>query len=254
MNFLLHHRLAARDLASPAAGAGAMLPDLWRIADRRVRAAHVEVPVAADSRGALAEVLAGIEHHVAADKWFHADPVFVDGERATAAALRDAAIEAPRLGLFAHILWELCLDGALVRAQGAALLDEVRAGLHAAWRDDAAAHAATLHHFARVARSEAERATFDARMQRIFTELSRGPWLEGYARGEGIAERIDGIRARVGFAAMPLPDRARLGAVADALLDRAMETLVTLEASFTTRGAPGAREKPPLHGSRRSPP
>src|SRR5262245_14457660 len=39
VNFVLHHHLAARDLGSPAAGAGAMLPDLWRMADRRVRAA-----------------------------------------------------------------------------------------------------------------------------------------------------------------------------------------------------------------------
>src|SRR3954468_14876389 len=38
VNFLLHHHLAARDLGSPEAAVGAMLPDLWRMADRRVRA------------------------------------------------------------------------------------------------------------------------------------------------------------------------------------------------------------------------
>ena len=38
MNFLLHRHLAARALASSEAGHGAMLPDLWRMADRRVRA------------------------------------------------------------------------------------------------------------------------------------------------------------------------------------------------------------------------
>src|SRR5512132_2779549 len=114
VNFLLHHHLALRDLGAPDAAVGAMLPDLWRMADRRVRPAVGELPPSDSNNeaSALPRVLAGIAHHVAADRWFHRDPVFLDGEQLTAARLRSVAADAPRIGLFAHVLWELCLDGA----------------------------------------------------------------------------------------------------------------------------------------------
>jgi hypothetical protein len=226
MNFLLHHHLASRDLASPAAGAGAMLPDLWRIADKRVRAMHADFGASnEEATGALREVLDGIAHHVEVDRWFHADPVFVEGERAAIAMIRAAAIGAPRMPLFAHILWELCLDGALVASRGDAIVDDVRAGFEAASREGAGDRAATLHHFARVERTAEERALFDQRMRRIEEELARGPWIRGYANGAGIAERIDGVRARVGFARMDVQDRDRLALVADELLARADSAL-----------------------------
>ena len=85
MNFLLHHHLATRDLGAPAASVGAMLPDLWRMADRRVFAREVD---GAGENATVREVLAGIDHHVEIDRWFHAAPVFKSGERATFDALR----------------------------------------------------------------------------------------------------------------------------------------------------------------------
>jgi hypothetical protein len=236
MNFLLHHHLALRDLGSRAAAAGAMLPDLWRIADRRVRATDLgRAPhdAQSDRSDALADVLNGIAHHLVADHWFHADPVFLDGERATAAAFRDAALGVPRLGLFAHITWELCLDGALVRAEGAALADSVQRSLEDASREGAADRAAAIHHFDRVARTSEETRAFAERMTRIATELGRGAWIDGYAHGAGIADRIDGVRRRVGFAAMSPEECARLAAVADRLLDRAAAALPDL----VSRGA-----------------
>lgn len=221
MNFVLHHVLAARDLGSPAAGAGAMLPDLWRMADRRVRPARELA--AHGASGALAEVLRGVDHHVAVDRWFHVDPVFVDGERLAVERIRAASIGAPRMGMFAHVLWELCLDGALLSRLG---LAEVLASLRAGFADvegsaGPGARAAELHHFERHARGADERDAFDHRMGRLFTEIARGPWIDGYQSGEGVAFRIAGVRSRLGLAPMEIEDHARLADVASSLLEDA---------------------------------
>lgn len=217
MNFVLHHHLGARDLGSPAAGVGAMLPDLWRMADRRVRARGGH----AGGDPEIAEVLAGIDHHLAVDRWFHADPVFTEGEDEAAERLQAARIEAPRTVLFAHVLWELCLDGALLQELGLApVLASLGEGLRAA-RAGAAKRAAEIHHFGRVTRTDDERASFERRMDRIFDELARGPWIDGYRSGSGIAERIGGVRARLGLDPMSPDDGRRFAAVADALLERA---------------------------------
>ena len=44
-----------------------------------MRARSLGAPPALVSHAA--EVLAGIEHHLAVDRWFHGDAVFLDGER-----------------------------------------------------------------------------------------------------------------------------------------------------------------------------
>ncbi|APR79710.1 Hypothetical protein A7982_05057 [Minicystis rosea] len=218
VNFVLHHFLATRDLGAPIAGAGAMLPDLWRMADRRVRpSATVSHEGASDD----ALVLAGVAHHVAVDRWFHADPVFTDGEREAADGLRASAIAAPRTVLFAHVLWELCLDGALIQRVGfGAMLGSLRAGI-TALANGAGTRAATRHHFDRVARSAEERAVFERRLARILDAIAEGPWIEGYQTGEGIAERVQGVRTRLGLAPMDAADLTRFAEVARGLLGRA---------------------------------
>ncbi|AUX31643.1 MULTISPECIES: hypothetical protein [Sorangium] len=234
MNFLLHRHLAARDLGSVAAGAGAMLPDLWRMADRRVKPARApERPAAPPPR--LAEVLAGIDHHVAVDRWFHAAPVFVEGERRLAEALRGAALGAPRLALFAHVLWEMCLDGALVRRIGLApLLDDLRAGL-ASIDGPPTEAAACIHHFERRAPSPAvalaDRPAFEARLRRICDELARGPWIAGYQDGAGLAFMLSRVRSRFGMPPFTPEQHDRLAplldglaGVADASLDDILRT------------------------------
>ncbi|MGK3994657.1 hypothetical protein [Sorangium sp. So ce1024] len=239
MNFLLHRHLAARDLGSVAAGAGAMLPDLWRMADRRVRPSRAaDRPAAPPPR--LAEVLAGIDHHVALDRWFHAAPVFVEGERRLADALRGASIGAPRLVLFAHVLWEMCLDGALLRRIGLApVLDALRAGLAAI--DGAPTEAAAaIHHFERRAPSPADapapagapspasladRAVFEARLRRICDELARGPWVAGYQDGAGLTRRLAGVRSRFAMPPFTPEQHDRLAALLDGLTAAADEAL-----------------------------
>jgi len=229
MNFLLHHHLATRALGSPAAAAGAMLPDLWRMADRRVRA-QARRALSMTVEGDLASVLDGIEHHLDTDRWFHADAVFRDGERLAAERLRDAGARAPHIGLFAHILWELCLDGALLRREGfSVVLASLRQSLSAA-AGEPAARAVELHHFGRVQRDAGARAAFDARLERICAELARGPWIEGYQTGEGIAKRVEGVRAHLGLGAMSPEERARVVTAMDAMraeADNALARILT---------------------------
>jgi hypothetical protein len=219
MNFTLHFRLARRDLAAPAAAVGAMLPDLWRMAHRHVRPASAALDDAPSPR--VAEVLAGVAHHGRADAAFHASASFHEGERAMTKAL--AGIGAPRLSLFGHIAWELCLDGALVRREGAALVSGVRDAVESAREvtagESAADAAARIHHAAR--KGEPLPVGFDARLGHMLTELGKGRWIEGYARGGVVAERLDGIRSRLGFDPIAPEKRAALAELLDDAIVRA---------------------------------
>jgi hypothetical protein len=228
VNFLLHRHLAHAAHGSPLAGLGAMLPDLWRMADRRVRPAF---PVQdawtalGDHDADTAAVMRGIEHHLEVDLWFHEHAVFTIGERATAAALRSARTTAKKLALFAHPLWEMCLDGALVRRLGAAA---VRAAVADAFARGAAAArtAVRAHHFAHTAGSDSYLPELDARMSWLGDELGTGPWIEGYAHPEGLVRGLAGIRRRLGLPPFPdderdrlIPEVATLAASADTALD-----------------------------------
>lgn len=227
MNFLLHRHLAARDLGSGGAGIGAMLPDLWRMADRRVRPRPAQVDAATAEGALLGEVLRGIDHHLRADAWFHRAPVFTEGERMVGERLRAAGTTAGRMGLLAHVIWEMCLDGALLRHQG---LEPVLEALHRDFARTAgvAARAADLHHWQRAERPPEERAAFLARMDRLAGELARGPWIEGYRDPLGLAVRAAGVRARLGMDPLGPDDQHR---VADALapaLPRADEAVAEI--------------------------
>jgi hypothetical protein len=226
VNFLLHRHLASRDLLSATAGIGAMLPDLWRMADRRVRPAMVGAAERRADHGELTALLAGIDHHLGADRWFHASDVLADGERLTLAGLRASQVEAPKVGLFAHVAWELLLDGALLRREGLeSTLSSLRQGFAAAGGEPAD-RAASLHHFDRAGRTASERTAFDAGMRRLFTQIGRGPWIAGYQRGRGVALRIEGIRTRIGFDRFSAADRDRLADVFDRLGSHADAALV----------------------------
>jgi hypothetical protein len=169
----------------------------------------------------VVEVLAGVAHHSRADAAFHASASFRDAERAVSRAL--AAVGAPRLSLFGHIAWELCLDGALVRREGRSLLDSIHEGVGRATElagGESAAHAAArLHHMARTGRPLP--AEFDARFARILRELAGGSWIEGYARSDVLVERLEGIRGRLGFVAFDAGHRAALTTQLDDALARA---------------------------------
>jgi hypothetical protein len=211
VNFLLHHHLAGRDLGRPEAAVGAMLPDVWRMADRRARAKagggrRGEGP---SRRGDVVRSVAeGIGHHLEVDAWFHGAPVFERGESAAREALR-AGRGAAKLGLFAHIAWELCLDGALLRRVGIEpVLLAVRGSIEAVRPD--AHHRAAQAWLPELGAEDRER--FERRVDQILDAIAEGRWVAGYATAEGIVERLEGLRGRLGFEAMAKDDREAVAA------------------------------------------
>jgi hypothetical protein len=246
LNFLLHRYLASRDLASPTAGIGAMLPDIWRMADRRVRPGVGTAPPSEDAGPELDAILKGIDHHIQSDTWFHLSRMLLDGERLTADRLRECRIDAPKLGLFSHIGWELLLDGALLRREGLEpTVRAIRAGFGIG-TGGPADRAAGMHHFDRVERTVEERSAFAAGVRRLFEEIGRGPWIESYLRGGGIARTIQGIRVRLGFPPFSERERARIGSGFEELApaaDMALEQILahgTPADNATHQGAPAA--------------
>ena len=206
VNFLLHRELAIAELGSPAAGVGAMLPDLWRMADRRVRPSRELLPEGQGVARALAE---GVHHHLAADEWFHAASVFLEGERATVTALRGSGVA--RMGLFAHVAWELLLDGALVRARG---VERVQSELLRSFAPamPAIEPLADRHHFERAGRPSSEQSRFHARMRGLCERLASGPWIAHYATADGVAMILGRIRERVGVAGLTEGEQALVAA------------------------------------------
>jgi hypothetical protein len=231
VNFLLHHHLASLDHPGrPEVGAGAMLPDVWRMADRRARPRRdrdEERPAGAlPEAAAVPGVMLGIAHHLDVDSWFHRADVFTRGERAARVALRTAP-RAPKMGLFAHVAWELCLDGALVRRTGIASVLEAVGTSVAAARPEAHRLAADRL----VDLPPADRAIFDVRVDAILDAIVRGPWVAGYGTADGIVERLDGVRLRMGFVALDPADRDAVARAIEALEDDADAALDELRAS-----------------------
>jgi len=207
MNFVLHAWLAHVDRGEPGVTLGAMLPDLWRMAARPARSRRGVV--SPDDDNVVNAVLAGVDHHIEADRWFHATPYFSEGEAKTGDELKAVQGErSPRLRLFAHVTWEMCLDGALVRRVGhgevsAVVADAVRG------RADAAGVAADLHHGAARAAAGVDDAVFQGRMARLLDAVESFALPEGYADPAGVAMRLGGIRSAFGFPPANLTERAR---------------------------------------------
>ncbi len=187
-------------------------------------------PVAPTTSPRVTEVLAGIAHHTRADAAFHASEVFQAEERTMTRAL--AGLGVPKLALFGHIAWELCLDGALVRREGPALSSQVREGIARARElavgEEAVAVAARMHHTARTRGSAELPAGFEDRVGRMLDALCDGDWLAGYANGAIEAERLGGIRARLGLAALAPEAHEALTRVLGDAIDRAGASLEPL--------------------------
>jgi hypothetical protein len=65
------------------------------------------------------------------------------------------------------------------------------------------------------------RQRFEDRVDQILDAIARGPWIAGYATGHGIAERLEGVRMRLGFPEMADADRDAIAVGLDALRDEA---------------------------------
>lgn len=213
-----------------------MLPDLWRMADRRARVGGLAAGAPDMPDAGLRELRAGVEHHLEIDRWFHHTPELTEGERASAERLRTSRASAPRLGLFAHIVWEMALDGALVRRVGlAAMLELLRRGFQAT--EGARSPLARALGVTRLLTRPEELDAFDLRMQRIEREIAKGPWIQSYQDGPGLAVCLAGVRSRLGMPPFEQDDAARLG---EALDEVASEAQGSLDALFARRGSGGS--------------
>jgi len=229
VNFLFHRHLAARDSGSPLAGFGAMLPDLWRMADRRLRprrsADWPALPAPAARVGEAAKLRAllwGIEHHLAVDTAFHRGEVLKQGEAIATRLLREAAIGGEKVLLFGHVAWEICLDGALLRRLGLEpTKEQLRAELAALGPEALAA--ALRHHAPEL--SEAERREAGESLIGMLHQLAWGGWIDGYLDGRGIAQRLEGVRRRVRLPPLGEEDRRRTAEAIDRLLREADDRL-----------------------------
>ncbi|MCS6898745.1 MAG: hypothetical protein RMJ98_04965 [Myxococcales bacterium] len=216
MNFLLHGHLAHREHHDRTVAVGAMLPDLWRLAHRRALPHRLPATVNAP------QLRTGLAHHAALDRWFHEASALREGETLLHDCFVAEHLSAPKLRLFAHPLWELCLDGALVRSLGAASLRT--------WLASAFEEAASQRDPGQRALGEslgAEGDIFLTRMETIDRELTQGPWLEAYTSGEGLAFCLDAMRLRIG---LPRLSPAELRSLA-----RCLEEVVPLADQLLTR-------------------
>ncbi len=224
VNFLLHRFLAKRQIGDALGGIGAMLPDFWRMAHRRMRPRRLEW--GSDASSAALRLLAGVRHHVESDSWFHARLGFAREEAETVAALRGAAAELNKIGMFGHAAWEMCLDGALLLRDGPEQhLQQLREDFGTLDRN------LLWEVAARTCGDElAADPTFRVTSARIIDGLLEGSWILGYCVAEGLVDRLSGIRRRVGLDVIVEPQRGRL---IDALGGRLEEACDVLPALLT---------------------
>lgn len=224
MNFLLHRHVARAELGSGPAGIGAMLPDLWRMADRRMRAHwSIEVPDTASPQ--LRALMAGIDHHLRSDRDFHRSELFRQGEARGLELFRRADFRASKMVLFAHPAWELCLDGALLLQEGLApTLESIRTELGALAPE--ALHQAARLHRPKISASELE--ALGKRLEELLRSIAEGEWIGGYRHSEGLAGRLLGLRRRLGLPTPGSRDRDRLEAALAELLALARARLPEL--------------------------
>jgi hypothetical protein len=229
VNFLFHRHLATRDSGSGLAGLGAMLPDLWRMADRRLRPRSSGPPEGrlprvgerASEEAKLAALLWGVQHHLALDGLFHRHPILGEGEALGTRLLKEAEIAGEKVLLFGHVAWEICLDGALLRRQGlAATKDGLRAELAAIGPD---ALSAALRHHGQPSEEAGREA--DARVLGLLHQLVWGNWIDGYQSGAGIADRLEGVRYRLRLPPLEATEKRKTAAALDKLLLAAEERL-----------------------------
>lgn len=207
MNFLLHREWALRETGDPVLASASMLPDLWRMVERRARlgSRSFRVEEAAESPASR-----GLTHHLTTDRWFHDDPLFTDGEQRTVRALGEAGVRSEKMILFAHPLWELLLDGALVRALGWDYTQAALADARTVAGGAAAHDLAESVGLARLLPEAAAREAFAGRLESLWDALQEGRWIAAYTTPEGLAECMIRMRQRVGFGDVEPEDRARL--------------------------------------------
>lgn len=213
MNFLAHFVLATRygtpPRPRPAYVLGNALPDLLPLADtrRRFRPATLEtVPAETPEDAALR---GGLLIHLATDAAFHKTASFARAQAAIKSLLREGNFTDIHLRPFflAHVLAELALDAALLRAEP---------GLA-----DAFYHAFTAADFAHAAHwtEEALQTPLPA-LPGVLTRFARSRYLDSYRQDAGVSEGLSRLCARVHLDTFEGTNFVRLTAVVAAAAER----------------------------------
>jgi hypothetical protein len=232
VNFLLHHHFASRELAgredAAACALGAMLPDFFRMALGGRRRDRGALPSASSLSPTAVALQIGAAHHASIDRWFHACAVFTEGER----ELKRAWLlpGSPKLVLFAHAAWEMCLDGALEREWAGDVPRDFSDAGEATSDVLALADAEGIT----TALDAPTKAMFETRIRRILSALADGTLYADYRQADGIVQRITGMRAAFGLPFADEGTRARWSEALEPLMLRAGPSLDELRAA---RGA-----------------
>jgi len=189
VNFLAHHVLATRFLSPtpplPLYAVGTALPDLLPLASprSRLRSALVEATPAPTAEDAA--LRAGVRAHLATDAAFHKAPAFAAAQAQAGESLDGAGFVGVRVRRFfvAHVLVELALDAALLRADPA-VADEFYAAFAAADGD-----AVTRWAEAAVARPLPT-------LPGVLARFARSRYLLSYGEDAGVAEGLSRVCGR----------------------------------------------------------
>ena len=241
MNFLAHFVFATRYCEpphpQPAYVLGNALPDLLSLAEprRRFRTAGLaRCPRATPEDAAL---WAGVRAHLGTDDAFHPTTAFAQAQAGVKLLLRDGGFLGMRLRPFfvAHVLAELALDAALLRAEPG-----LAGAFYAAF---------TGADFAQATRwAEETLQTPLPHLPGVLTRFARARYLHSYAEDDGVAEALSRLCARARQDTFDGENFARLTAVVTAsvrLLDDYAPALLT-ETAAKMEGRSLLRPYPPI--------
>ena len=190
MNFLAHYEIAAQILTPKqpfsAYALGTALPDLLPLAESRVRLRPARV--AAQRRTEFGAALAaGVSVHLATDSAFHKTAAFAEAQAEVSALLAKAAFERMRVRRFfvAHVLTEMVLDAALLRADPARadrFYEAFAAGdfdLTAQWTEEVTGKALP-------------------NLAYVLKRFAQAQYLRQYAKDDGVATGLSNLCRRAG--------------------------------------------------------
>ena len=186
MNFLAHYVLATRFLGptEPVSAyvVGTTLPDLLPLAADRVRLRPAQIAVMGAGEKLEAALSAGASAHLATDAAFHRSPAFAQVQMEINQILAKTAFDGIRVRRFfvSHILTELALDAALLRA------DPALAGRFYGAFAAADFAAVTLW-------TEAVTGKPLPRLPAVLARFARSQYLRQYASDEGVAYGVSQI-------------------------------------------------------------
>ena len=236
MNYLAHYVIAAQSLAPtlplPEYVLGTALPDLLPLAERRVRLRPERLWAGTAAEAALS---AGVAVHLATDAAFHKTAAFADAQSAVGLLLTDAGFSGMRVRRFfvAHVLTELALDTALLRAD-----------LSLADRFYDAFSAADFE----MARHWIEKVTGRTlpKVPAVLTRFAEFQYLREYVSDTGVATGLSNLCRRAGQDAFDHENFERLVKVAG-LAAALLPAFVPAVFSETRAGILQSRGEYPLH-------